>query len=120
MNYYLIILLLYLLFIIIIEIVNFFTFRPSCNNLINLINIEEVKNEKFENLKKFETFDNYNNNNFIGIFYYSLTNSDKNVIGFYKLNDNYELLKENIYYNFKTAVEIILINIRNEKINIYL
>lgn len=117
---YIIIIIIYLLSISIIEILSNFKIKLNSVKLIDSDHGENMQ-ENLQNLKKFETYNNYLNDNFIGDFYYYTDCLNKeNVMGFYVMNNEYNLLKDGIYYNFKSPVLIKIINIRNEKINIYL
>ena len=120
---YIIIILIYIVTIIIIEIFSNF----NINNIF--LNNKIKTNEDFkiisindlDKLKKIEIHDNYYLDNFKGKFYYYHEfNESDNVIGFYELNNKFNLLNKKTFYNFINPINIKIINIRNEKINIYI
>lgn len=119
---YIIIILIYIVSIIIIEIFSNFNIN---NVFYNKLKINEdfkiLPNNDLDKLNKIETYDNYYLNNFSGKFYYYFElNESDNIIGFYELNNKLNLLNKNTFYNFINPINIKIINIRNEKINIYI
>jgi hypothetical protein len=120
-----IIIIIYILLISIIEITSNFTYLSNKKNLINVIKDNNIIQDKISNLNKIEIFNNYNYDNFIGNFYYYFNdnnnnNNNNNVIGFYIYNNNFNLLNKNTFYTFNIPVNLKIINIRNEKLNIFI